>query len=324
MSSGDRRCPDVASTVRSVSCALALVVTASAGCFSSVDRRAAGPALAPPVNLLVGLPVSIGWGGAGELRRIQRRTSDSLLAASGGAAIIAEELAAGDGPAAAAAALRAAGEDPARALTLALTVRIGGRREPNVSAIPGFIVGTVSIVDYRVHVEVRSAATQEVVGSVDTVGSGRPNEPEVGPHGERRGAMEAIDEAVRKTIQAFAPGLQRRGPAFEVAEDLSGPEVSFTVRLSRLAELYPELSLDDMEALALSGDSLVVLEPGPLLALGIRRGDLLRLTDTPTQSLAKSARAALARALSRGARPSIEVDRQGQHYVLAALTGDQR
>lgn len=304
---------NVASNVRSAGIALALVGAASAGCFSSVDRRASGAALAPQVGILVGLPVSLGWGGPAELRRIQRRTSDSLLAATGGAAVIAEELAAGD----VAAALRAAGEDPARALTVALSVRLGGRREPNVSAIPGFLVGAVSIVDYRVHVEVRSAATQEIIGLVDTVSSGRPNEPEVGPHGERRAALAAIDDALRKTVRAFAPRLASSHRAFEVAEDAAGPQASFTVRLSRLAELYPELSVDDMEALALSADSLLVLDPGPLLALGVMRGDLLRLPRAAT----KSARAVLARALSRGAPLSLEVDRHGEHYLLAALAG---
>ncbi|HXU65428.1 MAG TPA: hypothetical protein VN962_27195 [Polyangia bacterium] len=305
---------------KSVGFALALLATASAGCFSSVDRRASGPSPAPEVNMVVGLPVSLGWGGAIELRRIQRRTSDSLLATTGGSAIIAEELAPGETGAQVAAALRAAGEDPARALTLAVSVRIGGRREPNVSPIRGFIVGNVSIVDYRVHVDVGSAASQELIGSVDTIGSGRPNEPEVGPHGERRAAMEAIDEALGKAIRAFAPRLAGGSPVFDVAEDSAGPDASFADRLSRLAELYPELSLDDMEALALSGDSLVVLAPGPLLALGVLRGDLLRLAETS----AKSARAVLARALARGAPPQIEVDRQGQHYLLAALSGDQR
>ncbi len=302
------------------SAALAVLVAGSAGCFSSVDLGPRAALLAPDVDVLVGLPISIAWGGAVEWRRIQRRTSDSLLAATGGSAVIAEELKDGESGADVAAALRGLGEDASRALTLALTVRIGGRREPGVSAIPGFIVGSLAIVDYRVHVEVRSAATREVVGSVDTIASGRANDPEVGPRGERRAAMQAIDEALRKTVRAFAPRLARAGRPFDVAEDSAGPGASFTRRLSSLAELYPELSIDDMEALALSADSLVVLEPGPLVALGLVRGDLLRL---PGRS-AKSARAVLARALSRGSPPGLEVDRHGQHYVLAALMPDPR
>ena len=297
---------------------MALAVAGTAGCFSTVDRRPSAPSLASHVDLVVGLPVSIAWGGPIELRRIQRRTSDSLIAATGGSAVIAEELAAGDKDAQVAAALRALGEDASHALTLALSVRIGGRREPNVSPIPGFIVGHLAIIDYRVRVEVRSAATQEVVGSVETIASGLANDPEVGPHGERRAAMQAIDEALRKTIRAFAPRLAGGSRPFDVAEDSAGPGASFTDRLSRLTELYPEMSVEDMEALALSGDSLVVLEPGPLRALGILRGDLLRLPEAS----ARSSRATLARALSRGSAPSIEVDRNGQHYVLAALTAD--
>ncbi len=304
--------------ITSGSLAMGLLVAATAGCFSSVDLGPRAPLLAPDVEVVVGLPVSIAWGGPVELRRIQRRTSDSLLAATGGSAVIAEELGAGEAGAGLAPALRALGEDASRALTLALSVRIGGRREPGVSPIPGFLVGSLAIIDYRVHVEVRSAATGETVGSVDTIASGRANDPEVGPRGERRAAMQAIDEALRKTIRAFAPRLARAGRPFDVAEDSAGPAASLTERLSRLAELYPELSVDEMEALALSTDSLLVLEPGPLRALGLLRGDLLWVP----RGAASSARAALARAVSRGAPPTIEVDRQGQHYLLAVLAPD--
>ena len=90
-----------------------------------------------------------------------------------------------------------------------------------VSAIPGFIVGKRLVVDYHAHVDVRQLGNREIIGSVETVASGAPNEPEVGPDGEKHAVMEAIDEALEKAIATFAPRLvasapggdNRRGPA---------------------------------------------------------------------------------------------------------------
>ena len=86
--------------------AVALAVVGTAGCSSTVEVRPAAESLAPSVATVVGLPLSLGWGGDADLRRIQRRTSDSLIAATGGRAVIAEELVTGEDDAAVTAALR--------------------------------------------------------------------------------------------------------------------------------------------------------------------------------------------------------------------------
>src|SRR5579862_2566204 len=102
--------------------AMVLALACAAGCTSTVEVRPAAETLAPTVAAVVGLPLSIGWGGDAELRRIQRRASDSLIGVTGGHAVIAEELVTGEDDAAVAAALKGLGEDPARALTFTTTV----------------------------------------------------------------------------------------------------------------------------------------------------------------------------------------------------------
>jgi hypothetical protein len=297
-----------------VTFASALVLTAAAGCTSTVEVRPAAESLAPTVSTVVGLPLSIGWGGDGELRRIQRRASDSLIAASGGRAVIAEELLTGEDDPAVASALKALGEDPTRALTFTVNIGMGGRMQNGVSAIPGFIVGRRLVVDYHAHVDVRQLGNREIIGSVETVASGAPNEPEVGPDGEKHAVMEAIDEALEKAIATFAPRLVASAPGGTIVEIPPEAAASVTRRLTALGVLYPELSLDEMQALAQSPERFLVLDPGALAALGIARGDLLGVPGGATAA----SRAALARAVAHGLKPALAVERGGQRYILAA------
>ena len=274
----------------------------------------AAETLAPTVVGVVGLPLSLGWGGDAELRRIQRRASDSLIAATGGHAVIAEELVTGEDAPAVAGALKALGEDPQHALTFTLNVAMGGRMENGTSPIPGFIVGKRLVVDYHAHIDVRQLGSREVIGSVETIASGAPNEPEVGPDGEKHAVMEAIDAALEKAIATFAPRLVSHASGTTIVEVPPEAAASVTRRLTALGTLYPELSLDEMQALAQSRERFLVLEPGALAALGIARGDLLGIPGGQTPA----SRAALARAVAHGHRPALAVERGGQRYVLAA------
>lgn len=302
------------SRMASRSLALALAVACGAGCASTVEVRPAAEAFAPTVTTVVGLPVSIGWGSDGDLRRIQRRTSDSLIAAAGGHAVIAEELVTGEDDAGVAAALKALGEDAGRAVTFAVSVGMGGRLVNGTSAIPGFIVGKRLIVDYHATIAVRKLGSREVIGTVETIVSGPPNEPEVGPDGEKRAAMAAIEEALTKAVAAFAPRLAGAGRAPAIVEVPNDAARSMTRRLTTLATLYPELSLDEMQALAQSPERFLVLDPGFLGSFGIARGDLLGVPGGETAA----SRAALARAVARGLKPALAVVRAGQRYLLAA------
>jgi hypothetical protein len=294
--------------------ASALALACVAGCASTVDVRPAAELLAPNVASVVGLPLSIGWGGDAELRRIQRRVSDSLIAVTGGHAVIAEELITGEDDPAVAAALKSLGEDPARALTFTINVAIGGRMENGVSPIPGFIVGKRLVVDYHAHVDVRQLGKREIIGSVETIASGAPNEAEVGPDGEKHAVMEALDAALEKAIATFAPRLASHESGTTIVEVPPEAAASVTRRLTALGALYPELSLDEMQALAQSHERFLVLAPGPLAALGIARGDLLGVPGGATAA----SRAALARAVAHGLKPALAVERGGQRYVLAA------
>ena len=301
-------------TARCLAFAAAAVLALAAGCASTVEVHPAAQSLAPTVVTVVGLPLSVGWGGDADLCRIQRRASDSLISASGGRAVIAEELVTGEDDAAVAGALKSLDEDPQHALTFALNVAMGGRMENGVSPIPGFIVGKRLVVDYHAHIDVRQLGSREIIGSVETVASGAPNEPEVGPDGEKHAVMEAIDTALEKAIATFAPRLVSNAAEAKVVE--VPPEVagSMTRRLTTLGVLYPELSMDEMQVLAQSRERFLVLDPGVLAALGLAPGDLLGVPGGVTPA----SRAALARAVARGRRPALAVERGGQRYVLAA------
>jgi hypothetical protein len=69
-----------------------------------------------------------------------------------------------------------------------------------------------------------------------------------------------------------------------------------------------------MQELAQSRERFLVIDPGPLARLGIARGDLLGVPGGVTAA----SRAALARAVARGLRPALAVERDGQRYVLAS------
>jgi len=271
-------------------------------------------ALAPTVDTVVGLPISLGFGGDAQLRRIQRRTSDSLIATSGGHAVIAEELTTGEDEEAVVAALRSLGEDPARAITLTMTVGVGGRLVAGAAALPGFLVGKRLIVDIHAHIDVRRAGSKEVIGSVETVESGPPNELEVSPDGKKRAAMEAIEAALAKVIATFAPRLIPQERPFTIVEIPVEAARSVTRRLTALGMLYPELSMDDMQALAESSERFFVVDPGALVLFGLARGDLLGVPGGQTAA----SRAALARAVARGIPPALAVERGGQRYMLAS------
>ena len=294
-----------------------LVLACAAGCASTVEVRPVAESLAPTIASVVGLPLSVGWGGDAELRRIQRRASDSLIAATGGRAVIAEELVTGEDDAAVVGALKSLGEDPVHALTFTLNIAMGGRMENGISPIPGFIVGKRLVVDYHAHIDVRQLGSREIIGSVETVASGAPNEPEVGPDGEKHAVMEAIDAALEKAIATFAPRLASNASGASGTTIVEVPveaAASVTRRLTALGTLYPELSLDEMQTLAQSRERFLVLAPGALATLGIARGDLLGIPGGVTAA----SRAALARAVAHGLKPALAVERGGQRYVLAA------
>lgn len=299
-----------------VACA-AIVCAAAAGatgCSSTIEVQPAAESLAPRIATVVGLPLSIGWGGATELQRIQRRSSDSLIAATGGRAVIAEELITGEDDAQVASALRALGEDPATALTFAIGVTFGGRQVSGVSAIPGFIVGKNLVVDYHARIEVRHVGASEVIGTVETVATGTPNEPEVAPNGDKHAAMEAIDSAIGKAIATFAPRLISPPRPMLIVEIPVDASKNVAARLAALTRLYPELSLDEMQALAQSRERFLVVAPGELAALGLAPGDLVGVPGGQTAA----SRAALSRTVARGRKPELAIVRAGQRYILAS------
>ena len=271
--------------------------------------------MAPTIDAVLGLPISIGWGGDVDLRKLQRRTSDLLIEATGGRAVIAEELVEGEDEAAVTAALRALGEDPARTLAFALTVTTGGRLMAGTSAIPGFLVGKHVVVDYHAHIEVRHVGSKQVLGSVETVASGMPQRGGGGGQGAegrraggdrlggRKGAgrLRAATDAGRASVSTSWRS-PFRGRQRDPAADAAGDGLSRADRSSRCRRSHR----------AASGSSSWSRASWPRSAW--RPATCWACPGGHTAAT----RAALARALSRGLQPQLAIERAGQQYILAA------
>jgi hypothetical protein len=283
----------------------------AAGCHASAELRPEAETLAPWVTTIVAMPTSIDWGGLADQRRIQRRTGDSLLEITGGRAVIAEELKGQDDDYLKQM-LRDLGEDTAHALTFAITVGTGKRLVSSVAPIGGFQSPRRMVVDFVARIEVRHVGEGQVIGTVESVETGSPNEPEVGPDGEPQGAMAAIDAALEKAVDAFAPSLRVSRRRTLIVEVPVAAGRDLVRRLEALQQLYPELTMDQMQALATSRERFLVVEPGTLAGLGLQAGDLLGVPGGETIA----SHAALARAVARGKRPLLSIDRNGQHYLL--------
>jgi hypothetical protein len=288
----------------------ALALATSAGCSGMVDVRPEAATLAPFVTTIVAMPTSIDWGGLTDQRRLQRRTGDSLLELTGGRAVIAEELGGQDDPYLQEM-LRTLGEDPAHALSFTITVGTGKRLVAGAAPIPGFQASRRLVVDFVARVEVRLIGAPAVIGTVESIETGSPNEPEVGANGAAQGPLAAIDDALERAVSAFAPRLitpRRRTLIVEVPVAASG---SLVRRLEALQQLYPELTEAQLQRLAATRERFLVIEPGNLAGLGILAGDLLGVPGGETIA----SHAALARAVARGRKPLLAIDRDGQHFL---------
>jgi hypothetical protein len=302
------------------------VIAGVAGCAGTqVNVEPGGNALAGGVTVIVGLPNDIAYGTPAEQHRAQRRTGDSLLVLTRGHAILADEVEVPPGRELidkdVTEAVRAAGEDPDHALTFAILASRARRMVATGTPLAGFELGKRMVMDYIVRLEVRHAGHSEIIGAVNTVAVGHPNEGEIGPHGESLGLQKAIDEAIAQAVHTFAPGLIRRGagggaalpdlPA--IVEVPSSTPPTTAARAQVVQELYPELSLDQIQALSSCTDRFLVLRPGALASMGVTAGDLLA---APFGQTLRS-RAALARMIARGAPVKLVVQRAGQRYLLA-------
>jgi hypothetical protein len=292
---------------------LAIVLAAAAagaGCSSGVTLRPEAETLAPYVTMIVAMPTSIDWGGLGDQRRLQRRTGDSLLEVTGGRAVIAEELQGQDDDYLQQM-LKTLGEDPSHALSFTISVGAGKRFVAGAAPISGFHVNRRLVVDYVARLDVRHIGAPTVIGTVESIVSANPNEPEIGPDGEPQGPMAAIDEALARAVESFAPALRTPRRRTLIVEVPVAASPSLVARLEALQQLYPELTEAEMQRLATHRERFLVVAPGHLGQLGLEPGDLLGVPGGETIA----SHAALARAAARGKKPLLAIDRNGQHYV---------
>jgi hypothetical protein len=291
---------------------LALGVLASAAaCGATVEVRPGAAAFAPTTVTIVEMPPAIDWSGPGAQPRVQRVADDSLLEVTGGRAVIAAELP-GTADADVQAALRALGEDADNALTFSLEVGMGRRLVRGVNPISSFAATKRLVIDYVARVEVRHVGAPDVLGSVEATESGLANEAESGEPGERRGAAAAIDEALEAAVRAFAPAIYTPRRPTLVVEVPVAVARDVVKKTETLQQLYPELSVAELQILAESRERFLVIEPGHFAKLGVVPGDLLGVPGGET----RASRAALARALARGGKPLVAIVRGGQRYIV--------
>jgi hypothetical protein len=307
---------------RQVGLGLALVVVGSAavsaGCTGAiVHTRADANELVPNVTAVVSLPPRLGFGKAGDQRRAARRTSDTLIQETGGHAILADELQSID-PELLADSVRSVGEDPAHTLTFSIIAARTERVE--ASGIPGGGLRPIRhLTDFTVRLDVRRADRPDVIGSIETFATAFAKAPEVDAEGKPVGLQQAIDSAVRQALKSFAPNLVPSAPMPMVVEipargeDAAiGGALAAVDKLRKLQVLYPELSMDDLAALASSNARFMVVKAGRLGALGLATGDLV--SGMGGQNL--GGRGALARTLARGQTPAMTVDRGGSRFLI--------
>jgi len=291
---------------------LGLGVLAVSACGTTVDVRPSGAAFAPTIATVVELPPTIDWSTPGAQPRMQRLADDSLIEVTGGRAVIAAELP-GPSDADVQAALRALGEDAGNALTFSLSVGVGRRLVQGANPIASFQATKRFIVDYIARVEVRHVGASDLLGSVEAIETGPINESELSEKGEKHGAAAAVDEAIEEAVRMFAPRIYTPRQPTLIAEVPVAVAGDLVKTLETLQQLYPELSVTEIQALAESRERFLVVAPGQLTKLGILAGDLLGVPGGQTHA----SRAALARAVAHGAKPLLAVVRGGQHYILS-------
>lgn len=291
---------------------------AATGCTGAiVHTRPDAQELVPDVRAVVALPPRLGYGKAAEQRRAARRTADTLIQETGGHAILADELQSTD-PELIADSVRSFGEDPARTLTFSVIAARTERIE--ASAVPGGGLRPIHrFADYTVRLDVRRADRREVVGSIETFATAFAKAPEIDAEGKPVGLQQAIDSAVRQALKTFAPKLVPAGTMPIIAEVPArteetsiGGALAAVDKLRRLQVLYPELSAEELAALASSNARFLIVKAGRLAELGLAAGDLI--SGMGGQNL--GGRAALARTLARGQTPAMTIDRAGARFLI--------
>jgi hypothetical protein len=291
-----------------------------AGCGGAiVHTRADAALLVPKVGAVVSLPPRLGFGKAGIERRAARRTSDTLIEATGGHAILDDELPSTD-PELIADGVRGLGEDPEQTLTFTVIAARSERIEAVV--VPGMVSRirpTHRLHDYMVRLDVRRADRPDLIGSIETFTTVLASAPEIDNQGKPLGLQRAIDDAVHQALKTFAPNLVPGQPFPTVVEVPTRHQEAAIAgalgavdKLRRLQVLYPELSADDLAALASSNARFLIVKAGRLASLGLRSGDLVSGMGGRTLG----GRAALARTLARGDVPAMSIDRGGGRFLI--------
>jgi len=283
-----------------------------AGCGATIEVQPLGAGYAPTIVTVVEMPPAIDWTGPGAQARVQRLAADSLLEVTGGRTVIADELP-GTSDSDVQAALRALGEDGANTLTFSISVGIGRRLVKGANPIGSFTATKRALVDYVARVEVRHVGAPDVLGTVEFIATGSADESAAAvTGGEKPAVAVALDQALDEAVRTFAPRIHTpRRPTLivEVPAAVAGDLVR---KLETLQQLYPELSVAQIHALANSSERFMVVEPGHLAKLGVVPGDLLGVPGGQT----RATRAALARAVARGEHPLVAILRGGQRYIV--------
>ena len=133
------------------------------------------------------------------------------------------------------------------------------------------------VVDYVARVEVRHVGAPDVIGTVEAIETGADQRVRAPAARARSGrAAAAIDEALDEAVRTFAPRIHTPRRPTLIVEVPPADAGNLMRKLETLQQLYPELSVAEMQALADSRERFLVVEPGaPRQARASRAGDLL-------------------------------------------------
>ena len=298
-----------------------LLLLGHAGCaVPIVHARPDLAAMTQQVNAVVLIPPRLGYGKLAEQRRVGRVAGDLTIQFTGGRAILAEELP-GTDPEMIVAGVRGVGEDPSRTLVFSIIAARDERKETNGALSGSGLRRSQIFVDFTVRLDVRSAQTNEILGTVETFSTALATSPNFDAEGRPLGVGQAIGDAIAEGIRQFAPRLvQPEGASpFGVLAEAPQPRdedgagtLPAIEKLRRLRVLYPDVNEADLTALASSSARFLVVAPRGLSTLGLEPGDLI--SGMGGRNL--GSRGALARHLAAGNTPAMSIDRKTGRFLI--------
>ena len=145
------------------------------------------------------------------------------------------------------------------------------------------VVDCSVVVKWKIPTEDHAAAAMQQ-GSLAGVERDEAGEESESARGEKQGVAAAIDAALDEAVSTFAPRLYTPRRTTLIVEVPHAATGNLVTKLETLQQLYPELTIAEMQTLAESRERFLVLEPGQFARLGVAAGDLLGVPGGETRA----------------------------------------